>query len=70
MSKYYTLFIKEAATGEWTDMFGSYKKADCVEEKYAYEFDPNVASMRVVATDGTEDGLRAAFRKLPHDAKS
>lgn len=57
---YYTLFVFNKDANEWEDVFGSYVRAECVEEGQEY-FGQRKKIMR---NDGTHGGLRSNYADL------
>jgi hypothetical protein len=59
-STYYTLFVFNKDTGHWEDVFGSYVRAEVVEESQEYYGERK----KIMKNDGTLVGLRHNYAAL------
>jgi hypothetical protein len=58
---YYTLFVCNQIDLEWEDVFGSYVRRECLDEReFAYYDD----KCKIIKTDGSHEALMAVFRDL------
>ena len=67
---YYTLFVRSPETGEWEDVFGSYRRSECKAEwdyDYCYYGEYTPKDHQIIATDGSHEMLLAVHRHLNPD---
>ena len=60
MATYHTLFVFNKDTGHWGDVFGSYVRAEVVEEGQEYYGERK----KIMKNDGTLVGLRHNYAAL------